>query len=160
MPVIPGPRRHIALLSVAIAALAAATGCGGGSGTAATTTAPTTAPTTVAPTTTRPTTPVPTTKPYSPTQPQTTPDGAAALAVQYWADGDRAGAAKVASPSAVAALFAIHFPTGELQARGCTDPSTSPGTCTYRNLATDGIYEIGVTHIATGWYVSSVLNES
>ena len=76
-----------------------------------------------------------------------------------WASGDRALAASIAAPDAVAALFAQPYPAGYLQARGCTD-GANPGTCTYRNTRTDGIYEIEVTSGASGWYVSGVRPET
>ena len=88
--------------------------------------------------------------------PQPSPDNAAIALVTNWSEGNRAGAATVAVPAATAALFAATYPAGALQDRGCTAASVSPGTCTYRNTDTDGLYEIGVTHGPSGWYVSSV----
>lgn len=77
-----------------------------------------------------------------------------------WGDGNRTEAAQIASPAAIAALFAVPYPAGYLQSRGCTDPSTNPGTCTYRNTRTDGIYEITVIESPSGWYVSAVTPET
>lgn len=56
-------------------------------------------------------------------------------------------------------MFAQPYPRGYLQARGCTT-GANPGTCTYRNTKTDGIYEIQVTSGASGWYVTAVIPES
>ena len=100
-----------------------------------------------------------TTTTWAPTAAQPTPDAAAAHLVSAWATNDRGAAAAVAAPSAVDALFAQPYPAGYLQARGCTQ-GANPGTCTYRNTKTDGLYEIGVTSGATGWYVSSVTPET
>ena len=102
----------------------------------------------------------PTVAPYVPSAPQASPDAAAGALVRYWAAADRAGASSVAAPAAVSALFANAYPAGYLQARGCTDASTDPGTCTYRNTATDGIYQFGVSRAAGGWYVTAVTPES
>ena len=76
-----------------------------------------------------------------------------------WSTGDRVLAGSVATPAAVGTLFAQPYPSGYLQARGCTE-GVSPGTCTYRNTKTDGIYEIEVTSGASGWYVSAVRVET
>jgi hypothetical protein len=159
-----GCHRVAAACFVLLALAATAAGCGSAPQQSGPTTEPTTvtvrtvAPTTrAAPTTARPTT---TTTTFSPTAPQASPDGAAAQLVAAWGTGDRAAARTDASAPAVATLFAIPYPGGELQDRGCTDPSVSPGTCTYRNLATDGLYEISVTQAPAGWYVSSVIYEA
>ena len=96
---------------------------------------------------------------WTPTSAQPSPDAAAARLVSAWATGNRGAALAVAAPPAVDALFAQAYPTGYLQARGCTE-GVNPGTCTYRDTKTDGIYEIGVTSSANGWYVSSVTPET
>jgi hypothetical protein len=137
------------------------TGCGGSThaATSTTTTSPaTTTPTTAAPTTTT-TTPHPTTTVFVPPAPQATPDAAAQALVNAWATGDLVLAHQVAAPTAVATLFALPYPAGNLQPRGCTE-GVSPGTCTFRNTATEGIYEINVTQRPNGWYVSSVIPET
>lgn len=106
-----------------------------------------------------------TTLPWAPTAPQTTPEAAAARLVSAWSTGDHSLANTIASPSAVATLLAIAYPSGYLQARGCTQ-GANPGTCTYRNTRTNGIYEITVTFGtsgtsgSSGWYVSSVTPET
>ncbi|HET6964380.1 MAG TPA: hypothetical protein VFH58_06375 [Acidimicrobiales bacterium] len=97
---------------------------------------------------------------YTPTTPQPSPDSAAGALVNDWSTGNRAAASTVAAPPAVAALFAQPYPAGYIQARGCTDPSANPGTCTYANRESGGLYEIEVTHLPAGWYVSSVSVES
>ena len=102
---------------------------------------------------------VPPTTAWAPTAAQPSPDAAAARLVSAWSTGNRALALTVAAPSAVATLFAQAYPAGALQARGCTT-GANPGTCTYRNTRTNGIYEIQVTSGATGWYVSAVTPES
>ncbi|MGH9116258.1 MAG: hypothetical protein ACRDWW_10585 [Acidimicrobiales bacterium] len=100
-----------------------------------------------------------TTAPWGPTALQPSPFAASTRLVQAWAAGDREAAGTIASPPAVAALFASAYPAGNLQSRGCTQ-GANPGTCTYRNTVTNGIYEIGVTDGPGGWYVSSVTPES
>ena len=77
-----------------------------------------------------------------------------------WSTGNRSAAGAVADPTAVATLFGIAYPSGWIQDRGCTDASANPGTCTYRNTQTDAIYEIAVSHIPAGWYVSGVTPET
>ncbi len=150
----PVPRRVGAGLAAALVALA---GCGGGTHQAAP--PPTGATTTTAATTTTTTVPRPTTTVWVPTAPQATPDAAAAVLVNAWATANRATASTVAAPAAVATLFALPYPAGNLQPRGCTE-GVNPGTCTYRNTATEGIYELNVTQRSNGWYVSSVTPEA
>ncbi|MGI8492896.1 MAG: hypothetical protein ACR2NJ_09100 [Acidimicrobiales bacterium] len=149
----PPPKRFAPLL---LATLAFAAGCGtaGRSGAPATTAAGQATTSTVPPTSSVP----PTTAPYQASAAQRSPDLAAARLVGAWAANDLVAAASVASPEAVRALFAISYPKGDLQSRGCTE-GVSPGTCTYRNTATNAIYEIGVMQSGSGWYVSSVTPE-
>lgn len=97
---------------------------------------------------------------FAPASPQRSPDAAAAALVSAWGRADRAEASSVASPAAVATLFAIAYPSGRIQARGCTDASVNPGTCTYRNTETEGIYEVTVVEGSSGWYVSAVTPET
>lgn len=123
-----------------------------------TTAAGATTPVTAAPPATTATTP-PTSVPYTPTDARPTPDAAAAALVSDWSQGQRSAAAAVATPAAVSTLFAAAYPTGYIQDRGCTAASTDPGTCTYRNTQTNGIYEIGVARVAGGWYVTAVTPE-
>lgn len=109
--------------------------------------------------TTAPATAPPTTV-YKPASPQPSPDSAAAALVADWAAGSRAAAATVAAPAAVTAVFRAPYPAGEMQARGCTDPGTNPGTCTYADQATGSLYEFAVVRGAGGWYVSALSVES
>ena len=97
---------------------------------------------------------------YAPTHLQTTPDAAAAALISAWSSGNRATAATGATPAAVATLFAQPYPAQYIQARGCTAASDNPGTCTYANRQSGSLYEIGVTQVAAGWYVTSVTVES
>ncbi len=118
----------------------------------------TTVPATMPPSTSRPTSPP--TSVYSPARPQPSPDAAALALIQAWAAGDRAAAAAVASPAAVATLLAVPYPAGFIQARGCTDPSVNPGTCTYANRQSGSLYQMQLDRTASGWYVASVTVES
>lgn len=102
---------------------------------------------------------VPPTTVWAPTAPQRSPDAAAARLVSAWSTGDRALAGSVAAPGAVGTLFSQPYPAGYLQGRGCTE-GANPGTCTYRNTRTNGIYEIDVASGASGWYVSGVRVET
>lgn len=165
-PSLLGPAARAAGLCIAAAVLGA--GCsaagptprGGPALNAATPSSTTGAPTatTAAPTTVAPTTVAP--PAYTPTAPQPSPDDAAARLIDDWSAADRAGAAAIAAPAAVQTLFAVAYPAGWIQPRGCTAASTNPGTCTYRNTETNGIYEITVNRIPAGWYVSAVTPES
>jgi hypothetical protein len=109
-------------------------------------------------TTSAPTT-IPPTTVYKP-HPQSSPAEAAAVLVDSWSKNDRAAAAQVATPSAVATLFANAFPSGFIQDRGCSAPADGPATCTYRNTRTNGIYELYISPYGGGWYVSSATAES
>lgn len=136
-----------------LAGLVVAGGCSGsGTGRAAQQTTTTGSTTTAAPATT-------TTTAWAPTAPQTTPDDAAARLVAAWSAGNQAEALSVAAPAATSVLLALPYPSGYLQSRGCTE-GANPGTCTYRNTRTDGIYEIQVTSGPSGWYVSAVTPET
>lgn len=144
----------VALLSVVVA------GCSSsrtGLGTATTTVSTVGVSTTSTPPTTRS---VPRTTVYAPTHLQTTPDAAAGALIAAWSTGSRATAATGATPAAVSTLFAQPYPAGFLQARGCTAASDNPGTCTYANRQSGSLYEIAVTRVAAGWYVTSVTVES
>jgi hypothetical protein len=118
--------------------------------------APTPAATTVAPSTT----PASTSTTLFPPAPQPSPDQAAAGMMSAWAADDRAGAAAVATPSAVEQLFAAPYPGAGLAIpRGCSAAFT-PIVCTYGPpggaSATDAIYQLNVSPSPRGWYVSSV----
>jgi hypothetical protein len=143
-------------VAVAVAVTLGLAGCGSGSGRA-----PTTAATTPAthPPTTKPR--PPTTTVFKPAAPQVSPDASAAQLVQAWAAGNRPLASSVATPAAVATLFAVPYP-GEPEAipRGCSS-AFPPIVCSYGPPGgaspTDPLFEIFVSQTATaGWYVSSV----
>src|SRR5438067_2406035 len=93
-----------------------------------------TAPSSTAPPTTR----------WAPAGAQASPDAAAARLVDAWATHDRTLAASVASPAAVAALFAVPYPGAGLAiSRGCS-AGFPPIVCTYGPpggaAATNSIY--------------------
>ncbi len=133
-----------------------------------------TAPTT-APTTTVATTPIQTIPPASsttttaaapttttavvPPAPQPSAEAAADALVGYWSSGNRTTALRVATPQAVATLFAVKYPSGLAINRGCTD-AFPPIICTYGapggGPVNAPIYQLLETQVAGGWYVSSV----
>jgi hypothetical protein len=133
-----------------------------------------TAPTT-APTTTVATTPIQTIPPASsttttaaapttttavvPPAPQPSAEAAADALVGYWSSGNRTTALRVATPQAVATLFAVKYPSGLAINRGCTD-AFPPIICTYGapggGPVNAPIYQLLETQAAGGWYVSSV----
>jgi hypothetical protein len=156
---------------VAVASLAGAlallAGCGGHGHPAAgpTTTAPDSTRTVPATTTppTPPTTPSRSTSPpttaWRATAPQPSAEGAADDLVSDWAIGNRAGARTLATPAAVAALFAAPYPgEGLAIARGCSDDFGI--VCAYGPPGganpNDALYELTMYHGATGWFVGSV----
>lgn len=151
------PSRVALLLLVAAGLLA---GCSSSLSQPTAATSTTSPPVTTAPTTAVTAPPTPPTTVYAPTAPQPSPYQAAGALVYEWSVGNRAGAATMAAPAAVATLFAQPYPAGWFQARGCTASSTNPGTCTYANRYNGSLYEIGVTHLPAGWYVSSVTVET
>ncbi|MBV9660713.1 MAG: hypothetical protein JO337_06110 [Acidimicrobiales bacterium] len=154
-----GRRTGRTVLSATVLSATVLAACGSGRG--PTTASPrTVSPTTTASSTTASSTTASSTTVFAPADPQSSPDRAAARLVAAWAGGNQAEAASVASPLAVATLFSTPYPAGALQARGCTDPTANPGSCTYRNTSTDGIYEITVVDGASGWYVSAVIPET
>jgi hypothetical protein len=129
------------------------------------TTAPpttTTAPTTTTPPVTAPPAPT-TTAPAIPPAPQPSPEVAANALVGYWASGNRATALRVATPQAVATLFAVPYPNGLANNRGCTS-AFAPIICTFGapggGPVNAPIYQVYVTQAPGGWYVSSVQIES
>ncbi len=128
-------------------------------GSASTATPPTSEPT-IAPTSSASTAPATTTTTtFQPTAPAASGPAAAADLVAAWAAGDRARAAAVAAPAAVAALLGQPYPRAGLQFRSCGQQA--PLTCTYRNLETDGIYDLAVMPAPSGgWYVQSVAVEN
>jgi hypothetical protein len=97
---------------------------------------------------------------YLATAPQASPDAAAARLIGAWAAGDHPTARSVATPGAVATLFAVAYPgQGLAVSRGCSSTFV-PIVCTYGPPGgaspTDPVFEIAVSQSAGGWYVSSV----
>jgi hypothetical protein len=97
---------------------------------------------------------------YRAAAPQASPDGAAARLIGAWAAGDRPTARRVATPGAVATLFAVAYPgQGLAVSRGCSSTFV-PIVCTYGPPGgaspTDPVFEIAVSQSAGRWYVSSV----
>jgi hypothetical protein len=141
-----------------------AVGCGSSHRGASVTLPPAPASTAVRPSTVpRPTS---TTRRTSPTTvwkaaaPQPSPDAAASRLVGAWAGGDRAAAATVATPAAVAALFAVPYPgPGLALSRGCSQ-EFQPIVCTYGPPGgappADPVFEISVSQAPAGWYVSAI----
>lgn|GEM_PF-3525500 len=113
--------------------------------------------TTFAPTTTM--APTTTVAPTIPVAPQPTADKAGIALVANWAAGNRTVALSVATVAAVDTLFAISYPRGLANDRGCSD-GTPPVTCTFGPPGganpNDPIYSLTVQQVPAGWYVSSV----
>ena len=164
----PWARAAIGLLGLGLAL----SGCGHrGPSSAPATTSPTppapsppaTSPTATsppAPTTTAPPVTAPPTTVWRPAAPQASPEAAAAALVGAWEVGNRTTAATVATPEAVATLFAVPYPgPGLAIPRGCS-AAFPPIVCTYGPPGgaspNDAIYEIKVSPLPAGWYVSSV----
>jgi hypothetical protein len=98
-----------------------------------------------------------------PTALQTSAPAAATALVSSWATGNKATALTVATPSAVTTLFAAPYASGRAIDRGCST-SFTPIVCTFGPPGgaspTDSIYQIMVSQVAGGWYVSSVKIEN
>jgi hypothetical protein len=139
----------------------AGAGCGSHSSPKAAPTT-TTPPTTAAPSTTATAAPpAPPTTAWAPSAPQPSPSAAADQFINAWANGERAAAGMVASPTAVATLFATPYPgEGLAISRGCTDTLFPPVVCTYGPPGganpNDAIYQVSVAHQPRGWYVTDV----
>ena len=73
-----------------------------------------------------------TTETGGPYFPFTTPDAAVMAFVNTWRHGDRAGAAHVATPDAIASLFAVPPPTSAFDFRGCNSGLGGMSSCIYR----------------------------
>ena len=77
----------------------------------------------------------------------------------YWASGNRATALRVATPQAVATLFAVRYPSGLAINRGCTS-AFPPIICTFGapggGPVNAPIYQLLESQAPGGWYVSSV----
>jgi hypothetical protein len=90
-------------------------------------------------------------------------EAAATALVSSWSTNNRSAALTVATPTAVGTLFRVPYAGGMAIARGCST-SFSPIECTYGPPGgaspTDAIYQIKVSEVAGGWYVSSVVIEN
>ena len=90
-------------------------------------------------------------------------EAAATALVSSWSTNNRSEALTVATPSAVATLFSVPYASGLAISRGCST-SFSPIVCTFGPPGgaspTDPIYEIMVSQVVGGWYVSSVKIEN
>lgn len=129
-------------------------------------TSPTNQTTTTTSTSTSTTVPstAPDTSTTTPLPPDPSPSllGATTTLIQAWKSGDRSEAATVATPSAVASLFASPYSGQTVILRGCSQ--IPPVVCSYGpyggsspNLA---LYQLTVASEAGGWYVSAVTVES
>ena len=98
-----------------------------------------------------------------PTTLQPGAEAAATALVSSWSTGNKAVALTVATPTAVADLFAAPYTSGLTIDRGCST-TFMPIVCTFGPPGgaspTDPIYEIDVSKTAGGWYVSSVKIEN
>ena len=83
--------------------------------------------------------------------------------VTSWSTNNRLGALAVATPTAATTLFSVAYTSGLAISRGCST-SISPIVCTFGPPGgaspTDLIYQIRVSQVAGGWYVSSVRIEN
>jgi hypothetical protein len=90
-------------------------------------------------------------------------EAAATALVSSWSTNNRSAALTVATPIAVSTLFSVRYASGLAISRGCSS-SFSPIVCTYGPPGgaspTDAIYQIKVSQVAGGWYVSSVVIEN
>jgi hypothetical protein len=82
--------------------------------------------------------------------------------VTSWSTNNRLGALAVATPTAASTLFSATYASGLAISRGCS--TFSPIVCTFGPPGgaspTDPIYEVRVSQVAGGWYVSSVRIEN
>lgn len=89
-------------------------------------------------------------------------EAAATALISSWSTNNRSAALTVATPTAVGTLFGVPYPGGLAIARGCS--TISPIVCTYGPPGgaspTDPIYQIKVSQVGGGWYVSSVKIEN
>lgn len=152
-----GARRRIASLLAAAGAISLLGACGSSAD------HPTSTPTTAAPTTSAPpTTPAPTTTTTTavPPDPQSSPQNASAAFIDAWEAGDRTAAAKVATATAVATLFAARYGGEVLNDRECSVPGVNAVVCSWGPYAeaspTNPLYEVTVSPHGADWYVSSV----
>lgn len=92
-----------------------------------------------------------------------TADAAATALVSSWSTRNRSAALTVATSTAVGTLFSVAYTSGLALARGCST-SFSPIVCTFGPPGgaspTNPIYQIKVSQVEGGWYVSSVKIEN
>ncbi len=90
-------------------------------------------------------------------------EAAAKALVSSWSTNNRSAGLAEATPTAVATLFGTPYASGLAIDRGCST-SFSPIVCTFGPPGgaspTDPIYEIMVSRVMGGWYVSSVRIEN
>jgi hypothetical protein len=90
-------------------------------------------------------------------------EAAATALVSSWSTNNRSAALTVATPTAVGTLFGVPYASGLAIARGCST-SFSPIVCTFGPPGgaspTDPIYQIKVSQVEGGWYVSSATIEN
>ncbi len=129
---------HIRLLA-ALVIVAALAGCSSGShshpAAAPSSTSTTEAPTTTSTTASTTTTTVPTTTTTEAGGPYatfTTAEAAANALVDAWRRGDRGRARQIATPTAIASLFAVPAPGASPQFRGCNTGLGGMSSCDYR----------------------------
>jgi len=83
--------------------------------------------------------------------------------VTSWSMNNRLGALAVATPTAATTIFSTPYTSGLAISRGCST-SFSPIVCTFGPPGgappTEPIYEIRVSQVAGGWYVSSIRIEN
>lgn len=140
----------LAVLGLVLTQLGKSPTAGAGRSARSTTTSPRSPTTSQAPTTTLPAIPV---------APQPTAEEAAKALIANWGAGNRTVALSVATPQAVAALFAAPYQSGLAIDRGCSSGSP-PVTCTYGPPGganpNDPIYSLTVAQAPSGyWYVSA-----
>ncbi len=144
-------------LAIALTGALAVSGCHGTNTAAPPVTAPT-ATTAVAPTTT--TSALPPTTVYQPSAPQPSQDDAGTHLVDAWMAADRAAALTDATPDAVTALFAQPYPSGGIQARGCSSAVAGPSSCVYRIYDNGNLVDLSAMMVTGGWMISAARFES
>ncbi|MGI8664173.1 MAG: hypothetical protein ACR2LQ_13340 [Acidimicrobiales bacterium] len=85
-----------------------------------------------------------------PLQPRADPSAAAAALLDAWKAADERGAATIAEPAAVQALFAAGTPA-TVEARGCSDAKYDPAQCVFRTDV--GEVQVRTTMQGGGWVV-------
>lgn len=95
-----------------------------------------------------------------PPRPQPSAAEASNVFMEGWIYGHRSESESVATPAAVATLYAKPYGGQPLNDRGCRD-SFPPVVCTWGPYALGhgAIYQVQVTRTASGWYVSGLTIE-